>query len=284
MDGWVFVAAGAVVASAAAGLMVGKAGENAQAERLFSTLDANADKPDSARVDFQSFDTLPAPVARYFRRVLTDGQRAIRQLTMQQTGVLRTSTRSDSWSSFSAVQRVVPASTGFIWNARVRMPLGTHVRVLDSFANGVGRGRVSLLSAIPVAAKQGGAELNSGALHRYLAEAVWSPTALLPQFGVKWTAIDDYSALASLSTRGLYVALVFSFNDAGEVTGIFSPGRFGQFDDGYRQAPWEGHFRDYQQVAGMWVPQYGEVGWHVDGKLELVWKGRVIEAHYELFE
>jgi len=59
------------------------------------------------------------------------------------------------------------------------LPLATHVRVLDSYAAGVGSGQVSLLSAVAIASEAGIPVLSSGALHRFLAEEVWFPTALL---------------------------------------------------------------------------------------------------------
>jgi hypothetical protein len=160
------------------------------------------------------------------------------------------------------------------------MPLATHVRVVDSYIAGVGGGRVSILSAFIVAAEAGNPELNSGALHRYLAEAVWYPTALLPQSGVTWTPLNAHSAVATVTDRGTTVSLEFRFNDIGEVVGIYSPGRFGRFDQAYSQVPWEGHFRDYQSRGGMRIPSYGEVGWYEGETLELVWKGNLIDVQY----
>jgi hypothetical protein len=200
---------------------------------------------------------------------------------MLQSGVLRTSTTTDAWSSFTARQVIVPPATGFVWNAKVETSLATHVRVLDSYIAGIGSGRVSILSAFAVASESGDPELNSGALHRYLAEAVWYPTALLPQSGVIWSPINDHSAMATVIDRGTSVSLEFRFNDVGEVVGIYSPGRFGRFDGEYKQMPWEGHFRDYQLRGDMRIPTYGEVGWYEGETLQLVWKGNLIDVQYQ---
>src|SRR5690606_36959427 len=58
-----------------------------------------------------------------------------------------------------------------------------------------GSGRVSLLSTLKIAEAAGRPELDASALHRYLAESVWFPSALLPQSGVTWTPLDDRRAL-----------------------------------------------------------------------------------------
>lgn len=281
LGNWVLITIGAVVLSAAVSVLIGQARETPKAEQLVAKLIERATRPRIGTVDFGALSNLPPPIARYFRHVLTDGQELIHVARLQQSGMLRTSTATETWSPFTATHVVVPPATGFVWNARVEAPLATHVRVLDSYSAGVGSGRVSLLSAFAVASESGVPELNSGALHRYLAEAVWFPTALLPQSGVAWSPIDDHSAMATLTDRGTTVSLEFRFNEIGEVTGIYSDGRFGSFDGEYRQVPWEGHFRDYQVQGGMRVPRYGEVGWYDEGTLQLVWKGDIVSVQYE---
>jgi hypothetical protein len=138
-----------------------------------------------------------------------------------------------------------------------------------------------LLSAFTIAADGDDPEMNSGALHRYLAEAVWYPTALLPSVKLGWSAIDDNTALATLTDNGVGVSLEFRFNSAGEVASIFTPGRWGKFDGRYKQASWEGHFRNYVARDGMVVPSEGEVGWYSEGEWRSVWKGTVTGATYE---
>jgi hypothetical protein len=281
MGKWLLVASGVIVVGAAVAVLIGQTRETYKSERMAATLLQNASRTGGESVDFATFTALPPPVARYFRYVLKDGQKLISMARFDQSGVLRTSTTTGTWSSFTASHLVVPPATGFIWNARVEMPLAAHVQVLDSYIAGAGAGRVNLLSAFAAALEAGAPELNAGALHRYLAEAVWYPTALLPRPGLVWSPIDDHTALATLADRGTTVSLEFRFNEAGEVTGIYSPGRFGRFDGGYKQVPWEGHFSDYKIQAGMRVPLYGEVGWYDKGVLQLVWKGNVLEAQYE---
>jgi hypothetical protein len=281
MGKWFWFSSGAACAGALVAAWFGHSRESAKAANLAAALGQQASRSAAETVDFASLSALPAPVARYFRHVLKDGQKIIRRVEMRQTGVLRTSTTSKIWSPFKASQLVVPPARGFLWNARVHMPLATHVRVVDSYLDGAGAGRVSLLSAFALAAETAVPELNSGALHRYLAEAVWYPTALLPQSGVAWSAVDDRTALATLADKETKVSLEFRFNEALEVAGIFSPGRYSRWQGGYRQLPWEGHFADYHVSAGMLVPRRGEVGWYQSGSLQLVWQGTLMVAQVE---
>lgn len=278
---WILLGLTFAILGTAIAIFVGRTRTSNKTDRIVELLVAGASTAEQNTVDFDDLSNLPPPVIRYFRHVLADDQKLIKTATMYQSGVLRTRTTTDAWSSFTARQVVAPFAPGFVWDATVELPLATHVRVLDRYRNGVGGGQVSLLSAFTVASEAGQPELNSGALHRYLAEAVWYPTALLPQSGVVWSAIDGHSAKATLTDDGVAVSLEFRFNAASEVVTIYSPGRFGKFNGSYERVPWEGHFRDYQTREGMQIPCYGEVGWYQDKTLQLVWKGTLTEVKYQ---
>lgn len=224
---------------------------------------------------------LPAPVARYFARVLQQTQPIIHLARFIQVGTLRTDVRGKHWLKFEASQIVVPPAIGFLWNARIAIAPLLHICVRDALIAGHGSGHVSLLSTFTLAAAGGNPEMNSGALHRYLAEAVWYPTALLPNTNLRWSAIDENTALSTLTNNGVTVSLEFRFNTTGEVVGIYTPTRWGTFNGGYQQLPWEGHFRNYKDHGGILVPSEGEVGWYSEGQWQSVWKGTLMEATYE---
>ena len=101
-----------------------------------------------------------------------------------------------------------------------------HLRVRDALLEGRGGGRVDLLSAIKLGADADRPELNAGALHRFLAEAVWYPTALLPSDRLAWSPIDERKALATLTSHGTTVSLEFHFNREGEVAAVYTPQRW----------------------------------------------------------
>lgn len=269
----------ALTVSIAVALWIAARVQRQSTERLRAALGRPA--PPALHVDGDPFQELPAPVARYLRLALRDARPPIVLARLRQAGELRTDPRSDRWMPFEATHTVTPGAPGFVWDARVRLLPFVHLRVRDAYVAGQGSGRVSLLSAIPVASQGAREEVSSGSLHRYLAEAVWYPTSLLPGPALRWTPLTDTTAMATLTDAGITVSLEFRINDRGEVAAIYTPGRWGAFEGGYRQVPWEGHFRGYRERAGMLVPAEGDVGWHVDGQWRCVWKGRV-EGTYEL--
>ena len=222
---------------------------------------------------------LPAPVVSYFQHVLGKETRPIRVARLIETGTLRTDINQDRWIPFTATQVIVPQA-GFVWDARVRIAPAVSIRVCDSFVDGAGASRVSLFS-VPIAGDADRPEVNSASLLRYLAEAVWYPTALLPADSLEWTALSDRKALATLTTAGLTVSLEFWFSDTHEVAAIFAPKRWRKSGRDYVQTAWEGHFTDYTERGGMLVPAAAEVGWHISGEWRKVWTGRIVDAIYE---
>jgi hypothetical protein len=216
---------------------------------------------------------LPAPVARYLQFALGQHPEPARLMHLAQHGSLRTDAANRRWLDFTADHTVAPLAQAFVWDAKVRMAPGVHLRVIDSLLDGIGAGQVHAMSAVEVARAVDKAEVNSGCLHRFLAEAVWFPWALIPSEHLDWTAIDEHRALATLSAGGQSVSLEFRFAPSGEVTSVFTPARWGRFGERYSQAPWEGQFREYRAFNGLMLPSEGAVGWHRDGELQLVWTG-----------
>ncbi len=89
------------------------------------------------------------------------------------------------------------------------------IRVRDSYLNGKGRILGKLFSLFKIV-KADGPEINQGALIRYFNEMMFFPTSFLDG-NIKWKAIDNNSAKATLSDRGLEVSAVLYFNEKGEL-------------------------------------------------------------------
>jgi hypothetical protein len=89
------------------------------------------------------------------------------------------------------------------------MAPGLNAFVHDAYVAGEGVLHAEFLGLVPLADLRGTPELAKGELLRYLAEAMWYPTALLPSQGVRWTPIDDNAARATLTDQSTTVSLDF---------------------------------------------------------------------------
>ncbi len=96
---------------------------------------------------------------------------------------------------------------------------------------------------------------------RFLAETAWYPTALLPNQGVRWEAVDNRSANATIVDGPLTLTLRFSFNDSGLITSVRAEARGAMVGKEMVMVPWEGSWSNYKLRDGMMVPFAGEAAW-----------------------
>lgn len=230
-------------------------------------IDERARSPSPARYELRELEGLPAPVQRYFRAALKEGQPIIATVTLELAGTFNLSATGEQWKPFTSRQRVVTCRPGFLWDAQVSMLPGLAVRVVDSYIAGEGLLRAAILGLFTVADIQGGGEIARGELMRFFAEAAWYPTALLPSQGVRWEAVDDNSAHATLVDGPLALTLLFRFNDAGLIDSFRAEARGAKVGKEMVTLPWEGNWSNYQVRDGMTVPLTGEVAWvHPQGR------------------
>jgi hypothetical protein len=171
---------------------------------------------------------------------------------------------------------------GFDWDARIRMFPGMTVFVHDAYVTGEGFLHAQVLGLITVANVYGTTEAAHGELLRYLAEAVWYPTALLPSQGVRWEAIDDSAAIATLTDGATTVSLAFYFGSEGLITSMKAASRCRGEKDGIAEfAPWHGRFWAYEVRDGMRIPLEGEVAWQMPQGLIPYCRVRIREIGYE---
>ena len=214
-----------------------------------------------ARFDVRELEGLPAPVQRYFRAVLKDGQPLITAVTIDMAGRFNLSPTGEQWKPFTSRQRVTTRRPGFLWDATIAMLPGVKVRVVDSYIAGGGLLHATVQGLFTMAEMRGEGEIARGELMRWFAEVAWYPTALLPSQGVRWQAVDAHSANATVVDGPQTLRLLFRFNDAGLIGSFRAEARGGMVGDKVVMAPWEGSWSNYQWRDGVQLPLTGEVAW-----------------------
>jgi hypothetical protein len=228
--------------------------------------------------DQKEIEGLPEPVQRFFRTVIKDGQAIVAAVKLSQQGLFNMSETENKWSPFTATQFVITQRLGFDWDARIQMAPGINAFVHDTYLLGEGSLHASLLGLFTVAKIPSTPEANQGELLRFFAEAPWYPTALLPSQGVRWEAINDTSARATLTDGATTVSVVFQFNAEGTIDTFRTEARY---RDKLTAMPWGGRFGEYSVRNGMLIPLEGEVGWEYPEGTRLYFKGRTTEISYE---
>lgn len=248
------------------------------------SVDARGRLPSPARFDPRELEGLPAPVQRYFRAVLEDGQPIISAATLEMTGTMNMSATGEQWKPFTSRQQVVTRKPGFLWDAEVAMFPGLPAHVEDSYIACHGRLIAKVFGLFTVADSQGTGEIARGEFMRYFAESPWYPTALLPSQGVRWQAVDDACANATLVDGPITLTLLFRFNDAGLIASVRAESRgAGVGKDGVMvMLPWDCALSDYQPQGGMLIPMTGEAAWVRPEGRKVYFVGRVKKLSYEL--
>jgi hypothetical protein len=247
---------------------------DAGTEELRSRLDEARMPVRPQTVDFRELEGLPTPVGRYVRAVLEEGQPMV-------AGVRVRHESTDQWKPFTSDQEVVTQRRGFDWNGRVAIMPGVAVMVHDAYVAGEGILHASLLGLFTVVEMRGRGDVAEGELMRFFAEAAWYPTALLPSQGVRWEAVDDRSAYATLDEGDLTITMLFTFNEEGLIDTVRAEARPRAVDDEIVPTPWQGSFWNYEERGGMRVPLDGEVAWLLDEGEKPCWRGHITEISYE---
>ncbi len=283
---WIAIVSVSIIVSLGLAAIYGNYHWQSDTDRLRTNLTNGRQTIELEIYDPKELEGLPAPVQRFFKTVLKDGQAIVAAVKLSQQGQFNMSETEDKWSPFTATQLVMTQRLGFDWDARIQMAPGLNAFVHDTYLLGEGNLHASLLGLVTVADVRGTPEADQGELMRFLAEATWYPTALLPSQGVRWDAIpqrggcanDDTSARATLTDGATTVSLVFQFNAEGTIATMRAEARY---RDKLTAMPWSGRFWEYSVRNGMLIPLEGEVGWEYPEGTRLYFKGKITEINYE---
>ena len=246
----------------------------ARTRAVVAALRTGASPAAPARYSAEQLVALPPPVQRYLLAVLGQGQPLVRRVHLRQRGEFLVNAAANRWGPFTATQdfRVQPAA--FVWDARISMGPGIAVRVRDSFVDGKGAMNGAAMGLFTVVRMENTPDMATAALQRYLGEACWFPTALLPSAGVIWTAVDDSTARASLTVGGASVSVDFHFGADSLISSVTAL-RPRAADGGSVLTPWSGRWLEYGVRNGVRIPVEGEVAWLLPSGPQPYWRGRI---------
>lgn len=217
---------------------------------------------------------------RFFSIAVREGQQMVAAAHLRHLGTFNMGEVADQWKGFASDQVVVAQRPGFDWDGRIAMMPGVAARVHDAYVAGEGLLHASLFGLFTLADLRGSRPMAEGELMRFLAEAAWYPTALLPSQGVRWQSVDDQSALATLTDGAIAVTLRFMFGESGLIETVRAEARGRMVDGEIVPTPWEGRFWNYSDCDGMRIPMDGEVAWLLPEGVKPYWRGRITEVSH----
>lgn len=205
--------------------------------------------------------SLPEPARRYLGFAIREGAPPTRTVRMEHGGTFRTKPDQD-WMAISGLQYFTAATPGFVWSGRVRPGPLLWIEARDRLYKGRGSMLVKLEWLYTIA-NAAGPEIDQGASLRWLAEAIWFPYAFVGD-AVRWEAVGQDSARATLTQERAQVTSIFEFDDAGRIAVI----RAERYRDAGGKAiltPWIGRCSAYREFGPFQAPAHVEVAWILDG-------------------
>ncbi len=203
---------------------------------------------------------LPEPVQRWLRFSRVIGNERILTVRLKQQGEFRMRP-GGRWMPFEAEQYYTTDSPAFSWYTTMKPAPFFSITGRDKYWQGRGNMLIKLLSVFPVVDATGD-ELDQGTLVRYLNEMMWFPSAARSEY-IRWEAIDDTSAKATMEYKGVSGSAVFCFNQKGEITNMVAD-RYRDADGRFELTPWSTPIEGYREFNGIRIPYKGDGVWKLD--------------------
>ncbi|MEZ5718718.1 MAG: DUF6544 family protein [Burkholderiaceae bacterium] len=228
----------------------------------------------------EGLEALPTPVQRYLRYAFPQGVPAATHVEMQMQGNFRRP-GTESFAPTSASQTAATRTPAMAFDATTPIVPGIWARAYDAYANGQMEMKARILSAITVVDEHSSPELNRISLRRWLLESPTYPQALLPGGVVRWEPVDDRTARAVATDRGMTTSLLARFGDDGRLAS------FQAEEDGDLTTPYHGSGEhvarsDYRLVQGIRVPMGFTISRMAKGRIMPFWEGRITSIRFAL--
>lgn len=209
------------------------------------------------------------------------GKELITNVFLVQELQLKMKPDQTNWNRGAAEQYFTTQPPAFNWNINTEMNPILSIVGRDKFENGKGEMIIKLLSLIPVAIAKNDNQVNQATLQRYLAEIVWFPTMSLSPY-IKWEAIDEHSARATMEYKGTTGSGVFYFDKIGNFE-KFAAMRY-EDSKAIKPTEWTVTATKTEERNGIKIPVECKASWKLmDG--EWTWlKLKITNIHYNVKE
>jgi hypothetical protein len=200
---------------------------------------------------------LPAAVQRWLQSSGVVGGPAIQHVYLQQRGEMKNKPDGE-WIPFEAEQHFTTNPPSFLWKTRIRPSGFLFINGRDKYEQGNGNMFIKAYGLFTIADSKG-LQTDQGTLLRYLAETCWFPTATLSEY-IKWEAIDDNTAKATMSYGGVTASGVFCFKENGDVE-KFEADRYYINNNHSSLEKWQVTCIHHKTMNGIRIPVKNNVTW-----------------------
>lgn len=215
----------------------------------------------------QDIVNLPQSIQKWLRSSGVIGKEEIKLTYVKQKALMKLKPEQTKWYSADAIQYITTQKPAFIWTVDMDMMPLIKIKGRDKSVEGKGEMLIKLNSLINIV-NDDGEKIDEGALQRYLAEIVWSPSSAISPY-IEWEEIDSLSAKAIINYKGTVASGTFYFNEKGDFVKFTTM----RYKDNYpksKRYPWVITVQEYKTFEGIRVPSKTKITWELD-KADWTW-------------
>lgn len=205
-------------------------------------------------------EALPAPVARWMRRVGVVGKPRVHNFVVDMHAQLNRGP-GEPWMETPVLQvSFVPEPTR-LFLLRTRMK-GLPVTGLHAYTHDGARMQIRVAGVVNMVDESGDAFTRAETVTMLNDVCIMAPGALLDG-RFEWQAVSDTSATVTFTNGPHRVAATLYFTPDGDLVDFASDDRHALPDDGER---WTTPLRAHRDLNGLWLPTEGDAVWHYADK------------------
>ena len=207
----------------------------------------------------EDIKNLPAPVQRYFEYCGYIGQPKMSYMKIIFKNIdfkqSESRTLKIDYTQYNFVNK--PQRLAYIDSSLYGIPF----EGLDSYKDGTGSMK-GVIGKVISLFDQRGENMDKASLVTFLSEALVLPSAALQDY-IKWEAIDDTHAKATITYYGTSASGIFTFDNNGLMKSFRTKDRIATDTDGSTQeGEWSAVILDYENVNGLRKPKVLLGVWH----------------------
>jgi hypothetical protein len=205
---------------------------------------------------------LPTPVQKWLTNIGLIGKETIRTVHFKQNGFMKLKPEQKEWTEAASEQYVSTDNPAFIWHVRMKLFPFLNVFGRDQYKDGESQMLIKMAGLIPVVNEKNNEKINQSTLQRYLMELPWYPSAALSPY-ISWEHINESSAKATMSYKGISGSATYFFKPNGELERI-SAYRYKESDSTSEPIECIGEVIESTRIDGINIPTKLEISWMLD--------------------
>ncbi len=221
----------------------------------------NTKKDELGLFEEKDIEDLPLPVQRYFRfcGYIGTPKMSYMKATFENVDfkMSKDKTIKIDYTQYNFVEK--PERFALINSSLYGIPF----EGLDSYDNGTGSMKGSIAKMITLF-DQRGEDMDKACLVTILAECLIVPNVALQDY-IKWEAIDDTHARATINYYGISASGIFTFNEEGAMLSFRTKDRVATDMNGLTtEAEWSAIIYEYKEIKGLKYPDKLQSIWHYE--------------------